>query len=143
MNKAGEGCTIDPRTIDLVHGPALFGDERMAIYEPCNYVSNVAYYHSATRICDYPEWHISGEDQKAIKRSFATLAMGSAFFHGSHTSVGMDFDNSMIAYIAFMAHQYSISGLNSTSNILNSLSNKTREHDMIYYVEENVKMFPQ
>jgi len=32
----------------------LFGDEKMIIYEPCNYVSNVAYYHSATRVCDYP-----------------------------------------------------------------------------------------
>ena len=34
----------------------LFGDEKMIIYEPCNYVSNVAYYHSATRVCDYPVW---------------------------------------------------------------------------------------
>ena len=52
-------CTIDPHTADVVHGPALFGDEEMIIYEPCNYVSNVAYYHSATRICDYPIWSIN------------------------------------------------------------------------------------
>lgn len=114
----------------------------MVIYEPCNYVSNIAYYHSATRICDYPQWSIDSEDQKAIKRSFATLAMGSSFFHGSHTNVGMEFDNQMIAYIAYMAHQYSISGFNSSSTILNNLSNTTREHDMIYYTEQNVKMFP-
>ena len=61
--------------------------------------------------------------------------MGSSMWHGSHTDVGMSFDNQMIAYIAFMAHQYSISGLNSTSNVLNSLSNSTRNHDMIYYNE--------
>jgi len=33
-----------------------FGDDKMIIYEPCNYASNVAYYHSATRVCDYPDW---------------------------------------------------------------------------------------
>lgn len=31
--------------------PEPFGKENMLIFEPCNYVSNVAYYHSATRIC--------------------------------------------------------------------------------------------
>jgi hypothetical protein len=35
---------------------AEFGSDKMTIYEPCNYVSNVAYYRSATRICDYPDW---------------------------------------------------------------------------------------
>ena len=35
--------------------PTVFGNEGMIIYEPCNYVSNVAYYHSVTEICDY-DW---------------------------------------------------------------------------------------
>lgn len=37
---------------------STFGVEKMTVYEPCNYVSNVAYYRSATRICDYPDWSI-------------------------------------------------------------------------------------
>lgn len=39
----------------------LFGEEQMVIYEDCNYVSNVAYYRSATRICDYPDWAVDSE----------------------------------------------------------------------------------
>ena len=37
---------------------AYFGQEtprEILIIEPCNYASNIAYYHSAKRICDYPE----------------------------------------------------------------------------------------
>ena len=28
----------------------------VVIMEPCNYASNIAYYHAAKRACDYPEW---------------------------------------------------------------------------------------
>ena len=33
--------------------PSPFGKDKMLIYEPCNYVSNVAYYHTTTEICSY------------------------------------------------------------------------------------------
>jgi hypothetical protein len=39
-----------------------------------------------------------------LKRSFATLAMGSAMWHGSHTYAGYSFDNNMIAVISYLAH---------------------------------------
>ena len=35
-----------------------FGYDQIVIYEPCNYVSNLAFYHSATRICDYPDFSV-------------------------------------------------------------------------------------
>ena len=35
--------------------PTVFGNEGMMIHEPCNYVSNVAYYHSVTEICKH-DW---------------------------------------------------------------------------------------
>lgn len=37
--------------------PEVFGAEKVMIYEPCNYVSNVAYYRSVTRTCAYP-WSV-------------------------------------------------------------------------------------
>jgi hypothetical protein len=40
-----------------------------------------------------------------LKRSFAQLSAGSAFFHGSHTLVGFLYDNEMIAIIAYIAYQ--------------------------------------
>ena len=36
----------------------FMGEDKVLIYEPCNYASNIAYYHSTTRICDYPDWSI-------------------------------------------------------------------------------------
>ena len=89
----------------------LFGDEKMQVFEPCNYASNVAYYHAATRICDYPDFSIDATNQNALKKSFATLAMGSAFWHGSHTYDGYSFDNNMIAVISYVVHQASVSNL--------------------------------
>ena len=39
--------------------PEIFGKDGMIINEPCNYVSNMAYYHSVSRTCDYPNWSIT------------------------------------------------------------------------------------
>ena len=102
-----------------------FGDQDMTIFEPCNYASNVAYYHAATRICDYPDLSIDEADQKALMQSFATLAMGSAMWHGSHTYAGYSFDNNMIAVIMYVAHQASVSGF-PKSSILTELSETPR-----------------
>ena len=98
----------------------MFGENDVRVLEPCNYSSNVAYYHSTTRICDYSPWSISDDYVNAMKRGFATLAMGSAFFHGSQTFLGSIFDNYQIGVILYIAHQASVSW--SSSEILNKLS---------------------
>lgn len=74
------------------------------IYEPCNYASNIAYYHSTTKICDYPDWTVSPTMVNNFKRAFATLTSGSANMHGAHTYVGYAYDNQFIAVIAYLAH---------------------------------------
>lgn len=68
--------------------PGVFGDLGMIIHEPCNYVSNVAYYHAASRLCEYPDWSLNDEYKRELKRGFLILTMGSAFWHGSHTYLG-------------------------------------------------------
>ena len=108
-------CPVGPYQRNTSHP---FGVEKMTVYEPCNYVSNVAYYRSATRICDYPDWTIDNAQINALKRGFTTLAMGSAMWHGSHTYVGYSFDNNMIAVISYLAHQASISSLPGNSSVL-------------------------
>lgn len=62
------------------------------VYEPCNYASNVAYYHSVVKMCDYPDWHADKNTVRDLKRSFSALAVGSSFMHSSHTNVGNRFD---------------------------------------------------
>ena len=121
----------------------LFGQEELIIYEPCNYVSNLAFYHSATRICDYPKWSLEVDQIKAVKRSFTTLAMGSAMWHGSHTYVGYSFDNNMIAVISYLAHQFSVSHLPSNSSILHELSVEKRSKSGLDVSEDLVRMFSE
>ena len=47
----------------------MFGksDRKYEIEAPCNYVSNAAYYHSVTRICDYPHFSTNDTNKKALK----------------------------------------------------------------------------
>jgi len=103
-----------------------FGPDKITIYEPCNYVSNVAYYHSANRVCTYPEFESGDDYQKALKRAFASLTIGSAMMHGTFTYVGVAFDVQFISVIAYLAHTMSVSSLPCTghcnSNILKELS---------------------
>lgn len=60
---ADSRCNV-PTYMD--NNPGMFGNESSTlgsylIYERCNYVSNVAFYRSVTRICDYPNWSIDAE----------------------------------------------------------------------------------
>lgn len=117
-----------------------FGKDKMQIFEPCNYASNVAYYHSASRICDYGNFSMPEANQNGIKKSFATLAMGSAFWHGSHTYDGYAFDNDMIAIISYLAHQASVSSL-KYSPVLTDLSTTKRSKTGLEVSEDLVEMF--
>jgi len=95
---------------------AIFGpntDREMFIMEPCNYVSNIAYYHGAIRLCDYfrAEEYDDEKIPRALKRSYATLSAGSSFMHASHTDLGGLFDNLLIAVIVFINYQDIIDAL--------------------------------
>jgi hypothetical protein len=83
---------------------ATFGENNMVIYEPCNYASNIAYYHSVLRLCDYPSLNIPLENKKALKRSYSTHALVSSMWHGSHTYVGYTADDNMIGVIAYLSY---------------------------------------
>ena len=54
------------------------------ITQPCNYVSNVAYYYSAISLCHgkYKDFSIDRETVLTLASAFFTLGSGSAFFHG-------------------------------------------------------------
>ena len=81
-----------------------FGD--ILVYAPCNYASNVAFYRSVTRICDYPFWLGNGNQVylRELKRSLSHMGTGSAFMHAENTYMGRLFDNKMISIVAYLAH---------------------------------------
>ena len=70
--------------------------QNIGIYEPCNYASNVAYYHVVTSICKYEDWSVSDDYKLAMAQAFTSLTVGSAFWHGSHTLLGNIADNRFI-----------------------------------------------
>jgi len=83
----------------------------IGIYEPCNYASNLAYYHVVTSICDNTQWNIDDSYKLAMAQAFTSLTVGSAFWHGSHTLLGNIADNRFIEVVAFLAHQASLENL--------------------------------
>ena len=100
------------------------GREFLAL-ERCNFVSNMAYYRSATRLCDYDNWKQPDAYRKALKQSFATLATGSGYMHASHTTVGHRYDVSMMGIIVYISYQAMMEKLGATSNTLKYMMDTT------------------
>ena len=86
----------------------------VVIYEPCNYASNVAYYHDATEMCNNAgqlsmsrynlvlnesclaatlNMLLNRDSEVALIQTFSFLGWGSALWHGSHTVLGAVVDN--------------------------------------------------
>ena len=86
------------------------GRYNILTYEPCNYPSNLAYYHSVTKICNY-KWSTNDEMQHNLIKAQATHAVGSAFMHQTYTYVGARYDNLMISVLSYLGHQIIIQNL--------------------------------
>ena len=59
----------------------------ITVYEPCNWVSNVAFYHAVTAVCDKTDWFAPQSVAVALAQSLAMLAAGLAFYHASGTNL--------------------------------------------------------
>ena len=60
--------------LDLLRKDTAFfgeGEDKYKVWQPCNYVSNVPYYHDVTRICDLETWNSNTDIIRAQKRSMA------------------------------------------------------------------------
>ena len=62
----------------------------IAIWEPCNYASNMAYYHSFLETCSSKNhnWSFPIKSRNAICKTFALLGFASSFFHATQTENG-------------------------------------------------------
>ena len=94
----------------------------MLITQPCNYVSNVAYYYSASSLCQkYKDFTIPRSTVLMLASSFFALGSGSAFFHGSGTMLGCRIDNAPISQIAIASHQASVGSLEPGPVVWNAM----------------------
>ena len=74
----------------------LPGGRSLLIFEPCNTASNFAYYHMVTALARRRRWVMGRANTRALAQTCSALALGSAFFHGSHTRLGSKADNNLI-----------------------------------------------
>ncbi|XP_023321882.1 uncharacterized protein LOC111696503 [Eurytemora carolleeae] len=114
----------------------------ITIYEPCNYASNVAYYHVVTQICQHKDlWSMPKENVRALLQGFATLTMGSSFWHGSHTYLGNVADNRFIDIVSYVAHQAMVDNLPTESSIVKELSLTSRSGSAVQATQGLTELF--
>merc|ERR1712183_505007 len=87
--------------------------QNLLVFEPCNFASNIAYYHMNIALARYDQWVLSHSVVRGLAQASASLALGSAFWHGSHTNLGSEADVNMIAVMAYIMHQASMEHLPS------------------------------
>ena len=77
----------------------------MAIWEPCNYLSNLAYDRLVVEICNQEDWTLDQLDVRRIAEAYSLITFGSTFFHGSETKLGMLQDNISNNLFTYILHQ--------------------------------------
>ena len=130
----GSWYEYNPRPQDF-HG--------MIIYEPCNYASNMAYYHDATEMChNRDRISMSRDSFVAIVQSFSFLAFGSSVMHGSNTRLGA-LDTHMIDVLAYSIYQASIENLRElgASPIITDLQSTKRAQTGVELARSMSDMF--
>lgn len=129
--------------------PLFFNGEApgMQILEPCNFLSNLAYYRFIPDLCaNKDKLEMTAVQRGAIVQAFAALGMGSAFFHASQTALGETFDTALIDLLAYdmwqmaAANMASLAGERNASMILD-LSATPRRKSSVALCDENTKLF--
>lgn len=123
------GFIEDDPTPLTTNNDTIAGGTAVVIFEPCNTISNFAFYRSMFGICDRtndgPDWSIGAEEVRALVRGFNLLGYTSLLYHASNTPVGSRFDNLSIDIYAFVVHQALVSAFPDESLLFN-LQNTSR-----------------
>jgi len=125
----------DPQSVAI-------GGAVITIAEPCNTISNVAFYRSMFALCDRSnrglDWNMQREEVRGLVRGLNLLAFGSTFYHASITKVGNRIDNLGIQIIAFIGHQALVNALGDNPDpvLFNLARNSTRAFTGVLAAEE-------
>ena len=113
----------DPQSVMVAGGAPI------TIAEPCNTISNVAYYRSMFAVCDHSNnkvsWNIGKNYIRGLVRGFNLIAFGSIYNHASRLEAGSVIDNLAISITALTAYQAILDALPDNPLLLN-LKNTTR-----------------
>jgi hypothetical protein len=121
---------------------------KILVQEPCNSVSNVAYFHLMLEICEFKEWTFHNKYVTALIQSTNMLTQGSLFYHASATQLGSRLDKWFIQVMALTAHQAALQSI-PYDPILHDLSETPKtysgpeqaESDSIIIMKEAVDMW--
>ena len=105
--------------------PDTFGNQKIKVYEPCNYVSNIAFYRAANEVCQFQWQTLNVEQQMNVKRSMVLLAFSSSFWHASRTRLAGWMDEASIGMMVWLAYAAAVQNLDGTS-VLKELSDTPR-----------------
>eukprot|EP00450_Noctiluca_scintillans_P003820 CAMPEP_0194496218 /NCGR_PEP_ID=MMETSP0253-20130528/13563_1 /TAXON_ID=2966 /ORGANISM="Noctiluca scintillans" /LENGTH=537 /DNA_ID=CAMNT_0039337589 /DNA_START=65 /DNA_END=1678 /DNA_ORIENTATION=- len=113
-----------------------YEEQSFKIVEPCNTLSNLAYYRILPDLCaNRAQLKMDDERVGAIIQSFAMMGLGSTMMHASRTMLGYYFDNQPIAIIAYNYQQQMTGSLtpvgNTTASVLSDLSVTARPYNAI------------
>ena len=106
----------------------------MAIWEPCNYVSNLAYDRLVVEICNQEDWTLGEIDVNRIAEAFALVSFGSSMMHGSETHLGELQDTTSNNLFGYILHQASMMNI-PYDPILHDLSVTPRDRSAAEIVE--------
>ena len=112
----------------------------MAIWEPCNYVSNLAYDRLVVELCSQTDWVMPLHTLNSIRKTFAILTFGSSFMHGSETQLGARQDVMSNDLLAFLLHQALLEAV-PYSPVLHDLSLTPRNMRAVEVVEFWLEMY--
>lgn len=91
----------------------------MEIYEPCNTLSNLAYYRTLPELCAVGNLFGDATTQTALGHGMAAMGFASSFFHSSITYLGGIADVSMIDVVALIIHQVMVGALQEATTAAN------------------------
>jgi len=111
------------------------------IWEPCNYASNVAYYHTVVEQCARETWSLPSQSVNTIIKAYASLGAGSSFMHMSETNIGGISDVRVNDLIGYVAYHEMMKILNVDNPILKELSEKPRSKPADQLVDDFMMMY--
>ena len=112
----------------------------MAVWEPCNFVSNLAYDRLVLELCRQDGWTLGQMDVRRIAEAFAIVTFGSSFFHASETCLGKIQDTKSNDLFIYILHQASMINI-PYDPILHDLSITPRNMSAPEIVEYWLNMF--
>ncbi|KAF2352050.1 hypothetical protein FHG87_017196, partial [Trinorchestia longiramus] len=116
----------------------------MEIQQPCNYASNMVFYHVFNELCDRKQngksFNLPTKYVNLLAKAVASIAFSSSFYHGTDTVLGDQQDIAGIVMFVYSIHQALVEKLPTTSSVVRQLSSTQRPLSSAELMESHIEM---